>query len=100
MTPYRVNQKSYPTQSVIEKYVSGRLKCSKRCSVAKRLSYIMSIFCYFFGTVNPQICDFEAKGILEILKKSSKAGDRFAAVSDLQNNDERVVLEIGNRELN
>ena len=37
--------------------------------------------------------------MLEILKKSSKTGDRFLAVSDLQNNEERVLFQTGNRQL-
>ena len=32
-----------------------------------------------------QIEDFEEKGILEILKKSSKTGDPFTAILDLKN---------------
>ena len=47
-----VTQKSDPTQSVIEKYVGGLLKCFKRCSVAKSLPYIMCIFLIFYGTLN------------------------------------------------
>ena len=35
----------------------------------------------------------------EILKKSSKTGDRFAATSDLKNNVERVLFQAGNRQL-
>ena len=31
----------------------------------------------------------------EILKKSSKTGDRFTAISDLQNNVERVYFKLG-----
>ena len=34
--------------------------------------------------------------MLKILKKSSKTGDRFAAISDLQNNEERVLFQTGN----
>ena len=37
--------------------------------------------------------------MLEILKKSSKTGDRFSAISDLQNNEERVLVQAGNRQL-
>ena len=33
----------------------------------------------------------------EILKKSSKTGDQFTAISDLQNIEERVLLQAGNR---
>ena len=36
----------------------------------------------------------------EILKKSSKTGDKFTAISDLQNNEERVLFQVGNRQLN
>ena len=46
-----------------------------------------------------QVKDFEEKGMPEILKKSSKTGDRFAATSDLQNNVERVLFQAGNRQL-
>ena len=35
----------------------------------------------------------------EILKKSSKTGDQWTAISDLQNNVERVLLQVGNRQL-
>ena len=35
----------------------------------------------------------------EILKKSSKTGDRFTTTSDLQNNVERVLFHVGNRQL-
>ena len=35
----------------------------------------------------------------EILKKSSKTGDRFTAISDLQNNEEHVLYQAGNRQL-
>ena len=35
----------------------------------------------------------------EILKKLSKTGDQFTAISDLQNNEERVLLQVGNRQL-
>ena len=36
----------------------------------------------------------------EVLKKSSKIGDRFTTTSDLQNNVERVSFQAGNRQLN
>ena len=35
----------------------------------------------------------------EILKKSSKIGDQFTAISDLQNNVERVLFQVRNRQL-
>ena len=35
----------------------------------------------------------------EILKKLSKTGDRFAAISDLRNNEERVLFQAVNRQL-
>ena len=35
----------------------------------------------------------------EILKKSSRTGDQFTAISDLQNNEERVLFQSGNRQL-
>ena len=34
-------------------------------------------------------------GMPEILKKSSNTGDRFTAISDLQNNVERVYFRVG-----
>ena len=46
-----------------------------------------------------QIKDFEEMGIPEILRKSSKTGDRFTAISDLQSNVERVLLQVGNMQL-
>ena len=33
----------------------------------------------------------------EIFKNSSKTGDQFTAISDLHNNVERVLLQVGNR---
>ena len=35
----------------------------------------------------------------EILRKSSKTGDLFTAISDLQSNVERVLFQAGNRHL-
>ena len=35
----------------------------------------------------------------EILKKSSKTGVQFTAISDLQNNVEHVLFQVGNRQL-
>ena len=35
----------------------------------------------------------------EILKKSSKTGDRFTTTSDLQNSMERVLFQAENRQL-
>ena len=43
--------------------------------------------------------DFEGKGMPEILKKLSKTGDRFTAISDLQSNEEHVLFRAGNRQL-
>ena len=84
-------KKSDPAESVIEKRVRGRLKCFKRCSVAKKLPYIRIIFCNFFRHSKfSKFKDFEENGMPEILKKSSKTGDQFTAISDLQNNVERV----------
>ena len=37
-----------------------------------------------------EIKDFEEKGMPEILQKLSKTGDRFTAISDLQNRAERM----------
>ena len=34
----------------------------------------------------------------EILKKSSKTGDQFTAISDLQSNEERVLFQAWNRQ--
>ena len=36
----------------------------------------------------------------EILKKSSKTVDQFAAISDLQNNGESVLFQAENKQLN
>ena len=36
-------------------------------------------------------------GMLEILKKWSKTGDRFADILDLQSKSERVLFQNGNR---
>ena len=44
--------------------------------------------------------DFEENGMPEILNKSSKIGDQFTAISDLQDNEERVLFQVGNRQLN
>ena len=35
----------------------------------------------------------------EVLKKSSKTGDQFTAISDLQNYEERVLFQAGNSQL-
>ena len=43
-----------------------------------------------------QIKDFEKK---DILRKSSEIGDQFTAISVLQNNEERVLFQVGNRQL-
>ena len=46
--------------------------------------------------------DFEENGKLdleEILEKSLKTGDRFTAISDLQNNEKRALFQAGNRQL-
>ena len=42
---------------------------------------------------------FEENGMPEILNKSSKARDQFAAITDLQNNVERVLFQAGNWQL-
>ena len=36
--------------------------------------------------------------MLEILKKSSEKGERFTAISDLQNNEGRDSFQAGNKE--
>ena len=59
----------------------------------------MSIFCNFLARQISLIKDFEEKGKSEILKKSSKTGDRFTAISDLQNNEERALFHAGNKQL-
>ena len=56
-------------------------------------------FAIFFGTVKFQIKDFEEKSMPEILKRSSKTGDQFTDISDLRNNEERVLFQAGNRQL-
>ena len=43
-----------------------------------------------------QIKDFEEKGMSEILKKLSKTGDQFTAISYLENNEERVLFQARN----
>ena len=43
--------------------------------------------------------DFEEMDMPEILKKSSKTGDQFTAISDLENNVERLLPQAGNRQL-
>ena len=40
------------------------------------------------------------RGMPEILNKSSKTGDRFTAILDLQKNEERVSFQAGNTQLN
>ena len=35
----------------------------------------------------------------EILKKSSKTGNRFTAITDFQNNKDPVLFQTGNRQL-
>ena len=35
----------------------------------------------------------------KILKKTSKTGDQFTAISDLHNNEERVLFQTGKRQL-
>ena len=37
--------------------------------------------------------------LLDFFKRSSKTRDRFTAISDLQNNDNRVSFHSGNRKL-
>ena len=37
--------------------------------------------------------------MLKILKKSSKTGGRFTAISDLKNNEERILFQTGNKQL-
>ncbi len=44
-----------------------------------------------------KIKDFKEKDMSEILKKSSKTGDRYTAISNLQNNEERVSFQPGNK---
>ena len=56
----------------------------------------MSILCNFFLHSNfPKLAKyFEEKGMREILTESSKIGDRFTAISDLQNNEEHVYFNL------
>ena len=58
---------------VIERKLLGRSKCFKRCFVLERL------------------------GLLDLLKKWSRTGDRFTTISDLQNNEEDVSFYPGKR---
>ena len=39
--------------------------------------------------------NFDEKGMPEIIKKSSKAGDQFTTILDLQNNEEHVYFRLG-----
>ena len=59
----------------------------------------MSIFAFFSVPHASRIRDFEEKGMPEMVKKSSKTWDRFTAISDLQNSNERVSVQPGNRQL-
>ena len=43
--------------------------------------------------------DFAGNGMPEIIEKSAKTRDLFTAISDLQNNEERVLFQAGNRQL-
>ena len=43
--------------------------------------------------------DFEEKGMPEILQKSSKTRDGFIAILDCQNNTERALFLVENRQL-
>ena len=52
-----------PRKFDIERKVSGRLKCFKRCSVPKRLAYVLRIFRHFFGTVSFPNGGFCGKGL-------------------------------------
>ena len=45
------------------------------------------------------IKDFNEKGKPEILQKLSKTREQFTAISDLQNNEELVLFQAGNRQL-
>ena len=46
-----------------------------------------------------QIKDFEENGMPEILEKSSETRDQFTAISDLQNNEKRVLFQAGRRQI-
>ena len=39
------------------------------------------------------------KVLFDFLTKSSKIGDQFTTISDLQNNEERISFDAGNRKL-
>ena len=68
-------EKSDPTQSVIEKRLIGRLKSFKRCSVAKRLACVMSIFCNFFRHGKfPELRILRKRACLESSKSGRKQG--------------------------
>ena len=68
-------------------------------SILGEFSFIFLIFLLLFLQVL-QIKDFEEKCISEILKKSLKTGYRFTVISDLQNNEKRVLFQVGKRQLN
>ena len=65
----------------------------------QKTTVLYEYFFIAFGTVILQIKDFEGKGMLEIRKTSSKTGDRFTAISDLQDNGERVLCQTETRQL-
>ena len=92
----RPQEKSDPRKSVIERKVSGRVKCFfKRCSVPKSPGYVEYFSQFFFSMVkfsNEGACQ---KGMLDFLKKLSKKGHQFTAILDLQNNEEGVSFHPG-----
>ena len=60
----------------------------------------MSISCNFFKHGQfPELRISRKMVSLKILEKLSESGDRFTAISYLQNNEERVLLQAGNRQL-
>ena len=67
-----------------------------RYKITKDYEYFLQFFSVQYIS---QIKDFEAKGMQEILKQSSKTGHRFTAISNLQNNEERVSFQTGNKQL-
>ena len=91
-------KKGDPAQSVIGKYVRGRLKCFKHCSVAKIPPCVMSIFRHVFQHSDFPKLGMRSKGHTGNSQKSSKTGDRFTAISDLQTMMSVFYfkLEIGN----
>ena len=76
------------------------MKRFKRCSVAKRLPYFRIFSCNFFRHNKfSKVRILRKMACLKPSKSRKKTGDQFTAISDLQNNEERVLFQVGNRQL-